>query len=66
VIDWIARSVMHIDPAPLIARLEETALRILQHARVDGRGADAVGREMARSRIDTARIKVSPPPSPPA
>lgn len=66
VIDGIARSVMHIDPAPLIARLEETALRILQDARFDGRGTDAVGREMARSRIDRARLKVSPPPSPPA
>jgi hypothetical protein len=55
---------MHIDPAPLIARLEETALRILQHARIEGRGTGAVGREMARSRIDTARHKNSPPPPP--
>jgi leucine dehydrogenase len=64
VIDGIARSVMHIDPAPLIARLEETALRILQQARVEGRGTDAIGRVMARSRIDTARHKNSPPPPP--
>lgn len=57
VIDGIARSVMQTDPATLIARLEETALCILQQARSEGRGTAAVGHQMARSRIETARAK---------
>jgi leucine dehydrogenase len=55
VIDGIARTVMNIDPAPLLAGLEEMARSILQTASVEGRGTDAVGREIAYRRIATAR-----------
>jgi leucine dehydrogenase len=55
VIDGIARSVMNTEPDPLIAGLEETALSILRRARSEGRGTDAVGRAIARARIEAAK-----------
>jgi len=55
VIDGAARSVMGVDPAPLIARLEDTALAILEQARAEGRGTQAVGRDLARARIAKAK-----------
>jgi leucine dehydrogenase len=54
VIDGAARTVMGVDPAPFIARLEHTASEVFDRARADGSGTDAAARLMARARIDDA------------
>jgi leucine dehydrogenase len=57
VIDGIARTVMNSDPNAFIARLEETALLILQQARKEGSGTDAIGRALALSRINKVNLR---------
>jgi hypothetical protein len=45
---------MNTDPDPFIARLEATAVLILQQARKEKCGTDAIGRTIALSRIQKA------------
>ena len=54
VIEGIARTVMNTDPDPFSARLEATAVLILQQARKEKCGTDAIGRTIALSRIQKA------------
>jgi len=55
VIDGATRSLMQIDRAPLLARLEDTALTILHAARDQQRPTAHVARDMAFARIAAAR-----------
>ena len=59
VIEGIARTVMNTDPDPFIARLEATAVLILQQARKEKSGTDAIGRTIALSRIQKVNLSAA-------